>query len=50
VPLGEGEELYNNSGAKDKQFLVVPNADHNDLMILGKEHYLEAIEQFVKNS
>ena len=48
VPLGEGEELYNNSGAKDKQFLVVPNADHNDLMILGKEHYFKAIEQIVK--
>ena len=48
VPLEEGKELYNNSGAKDKRFLMIPNAEHNDLMIVGKKQYYKAIEEFVK--
>ena len=39
VPLEEGKELYNNSAAKDKRFLIIPNADHNDLTIVGKKQY-----------
>ena len=47
VPFEEGKELYNNSAAKDRHFLVIPDADHNDLMIIGKEQYFKTIEQFV---
>ena len=48
VPLEEGKELYNNSAAKDKRFLIIPDADHNDLMIVGKGQYFKAIEEIVK--
>jgi len=48
VPLEEGKELYRNSAGKDKRFLIIPNADHNDLMIVGKKQYFKAIEEFVK--
>ena len=48
VPLEEGKELYNNSAAKDKRFLTIPNAEHNDLMIVGKKQYFKEIEEFVK--
>ncbi len=48
VPLEEGKELHNNSAAKDKRFLTIPNAEHNDLMIVGKKQYFKAIEEFVK--
>lgn len=48
VPLEEGKELYKNSAAKDKRFLIIPNADHNDLVIAGKKQYFKAIEEFVK--
>ena len=47
VPLEEGKELYHNSAAKDKRFLTIPNAEHNDLMIVGKKQYFKAIEEFV---
>jgi fermentation-respiration switch protein FrsA (DUF1100 family) len=47
VPLKEGKELYENSAAKDKKLVIIPNADHNDLMIVGKKQYFEAIEEFV---
>jgi len=48
VPLKEGKELYENSAAKNKKLVIVPNADHNDLMIVGKKQYFEAIEEFVR--
>ena len=48
MPLEEGKELYKNSAAKDKRFLIIPNADHNDLLIVGKKQYFETIEEFVK--
>ena len=48
IPLEEGKELYENSGAKDRRFEIIPNSDHNDLMIMGKEQYFKAIEEFIK--
>jgi len=47
VPLKEGEELHNNSAAKDKRLIIIPDANHNDLMIVGKEQYFKAIKDFV---
>ena len=48
VPLEEGKELFRNAGAKDKRLVIIPDADHNDLMLVGKEQYFKAIEEFVK--
>jgi len=48
VPLQEGEELFRNAAAKDKRLVIIPDADHNDLMLVGKEQYFKAIEEFVK--
>jgi len=50
VPLEEGKELYNNSAAKYKRLVIIPDADHNDLMIVGKKKYFKAIEEFVKTA
>jgi len=49
ILLEEGKELYESSRAKDKHFEIIPNSDHNDLMIVGKEQYFKAIEEFVKS-
>jgi hypothetical protein len=48
IPIDEGKELYNNSAAKDKRLVIIPNADHNDLFTIGKKQYYKAIEEFVK--
>ena len=48
VPLEEGEELYNSSSAKHKRFLMIPNANHNDLMVAGEKAYFEALKEFVE--
>jgi hypothetical protein len=49
IPVDEGKELYENSAAKDKRLVIIPNADHGDLFIVGKEQYYKAIREFVKN-
>ena len=47
IPLQEGQELYESSGASDKNIFIVPGADHNDVMIVKQEQYFKAIEDFV---
>jgi len=47
ISVKEGEELYQNSGAKDKSILIIPGADHNDVMIVRQSLYFDTIEEFV---
>ena len=42
LPVAEGRELYQNSGAKDKKLLVIPQADHNDVMIVDRDLYFKS--------
>lgn len=49
LPADEAKELYDNSAAKDKRLVIIPNAGHDDLFTVGKEQYYRAIEEFVKD-
>ena len=44
----EGKELYQNSGARNKEILIVPGAGHNDIMIANQQLYFDKIEEFIK--
>jgi len=46
VPFKQGERLYG-AAPSPKQKLWLPNADHNDVYMVGGKDYLEAIESFV---
>ncbi len=48
LPVSEGHELYQNSGAKDRRLLVIPGADHNDIMVVNEKLYFGTIDDFVK--
>ncbi len=48
ISVKEGEELYGNSGAQDKRLLIIPRADHNDVMIVKQNLYFDTIEKFIK--
>ncbi|NPV90632.1 MAG: prolyl oligopeptidase family serine peptidase [Firmicutes bacterium] len=50
VPLREAEHLYENLGSPDKRMLVIPGADHNDIMFVGLEQYFNAIQRFIKET
>lgn len=39
--------LYEASGAQDKHLIVVPDANHNNLMIVGSVPYFRALRSFV---
>ena len=48
ISVEEGKELYQNSGAQEKRILIIPEADHNDIMIAKQNLYFDTIEEFVK--
>jgi len=47
IPAEDGEELYRRSAAEEKELLLIPGAGHNDLMMVGKAQYFQAIRRFV---
>jgi len=48
IPVTEGKELYDLSGSQKKSLLYIPDAGHNDILVLGLETYMGAIEKFTK--
>jgi hypothetical protein len=47
IPFTEGETLFHNVAAKDKRLVIIPKANHNDIMLVGMERYFKAIKEFV---
>ncbi|MDY6966084.1 MAG: alpha/beta hydrolase [Halobacteriota archaeon] len=47
IPLFIGKEIYNGLPSKDKRLVVIPGADHNDLMLVGMDLYFKEIRDFV---
>ncbi len=48
ISVKEGKELYQSSGTQDKEILIIPGADHNDIMIVKHSLYFDTIEEFIK--
>jgi pimeloyl-ACP methyl ester carboxylesterase len=46
IPASEGEALFHNTAAKNKRLVIIPGANHNDIMWIGKEKYFQAIKEF----
>ena len=49
IPLSEAEELLRVCAAEEKRLVVIPRADHNTLMMKGRDQYFQAIEGFIKS-
>ena len=47
IPVAEPGKLQADSGAKTKQFHIIPGADHNSLIGVGGPLYFETIKKFV---
>ncbi|HEY3277609.1 MAG TPA: alpha/beta fold hydrolase [Syntrophorhabdaceae bacterium] len=47
VPMGEAEDLRDTIKSEEKQLLVIPAADHNDVMFVGLNEYFKAIRAFL---
>jgi hypothetical protein len=49
IPLREAEELLHLCAAEEKRLVVIPRADHNTLMMKGRDQYFQAIEGFIRS-
>jgi hypothetical protein len=50
VPLREAEDLHKNIGATDKELIIIPGADHNNIMFVGFDEYFGAIQRFIQRT
>lgn len=48
IPVSEAIELYESSGAEDKELFIIPGADHNDLWFVAGEKYYDKVKSFVE--
>jgi fermentation-respiration switch protein FrsA (DUF1100 family) len=47
IPFSDGQALYEACGARDKTFLSIPGANHNDIFIRGLSEYMAAVKELV---
>jgi len=47
VPSTEGEALFHDAATKDKKLVIIPKANHNDIMLVDIERYFKAIKEFI---
>lgn len=50
ISLWQAETLQAESGAKAKEFQIIPGADHNSLIAVAGQLYFQAINKFVEKS
>lgn len=46
VPVRQGKDLFETLGSQSKELVIIPGADHNDIMFIDSESYMNAIENF----
>jgi alpha-beta hydrolase superfamily lysophospholipase len=46
VPIAEAERIQASSAARNKQFIVIPGAEHHTVGITGGDLYIQTIKQF----
>lgn len=49
IPVGQGLLLHRYCAAQDKHLVLIKNAGHNNLMMVGRSQYFDAIQKFVSS-
>ena len=47
IPVKNGYALYEYAASEKKQLLIIPQAGHNDLLLIGFRKYLDAVEKIL---
>lgn len=47
IPLSEGKTIFDNISADEKRLLIIPNANHNTIMMMGRDAYFRSIKELV---
>ena len=45
IPFSEGQALYEASPAREKRFLMIPGANHNDIFLRGMGEYMGGVKE-----
>ena len=48
IPFSQGEILHDSCPSKNKIFLPIPNANHNNILGVDPKRYFEEVEKFIK--
>ncbi len=48
VPPKEARDIFSHLGTDKKELLIIPSANHNDMMLVGFQKYFNAIQQFIE--
>ena len=48
VPFSQGQDLHDSCPSKEKTFLTIPNANHNNIIGVSFQKYLEEVTHFIK--
>jgi len=48
IPPREAKDLYRYLGSDNKQLVIIPSANHNDILSVGFQKYFESLQQFVE--
>ncbi|MCK5589665.1 MAG: alpha/beta hydrolase [Dehalococcoidales bacterium] len=47
IPPTEGKALFENAASRNKNLVIIPDAEHNDIILVGMESYFTAIKEFI---
>ena len=47
IPVKNGYALHEHAACEKKELLIIPNAGHNDLLLVGFQQYIEAVEELL---
>lgn len=47
IPITEVRGLFANAASESKRLVIIKDADHNDIMLVGMEEYFKAIKEFI---
>jgi pimeloyl-ACP methyl ester carboxylesterase len=50
VPIQNGRDIYDHLGTQEKEFLIIPSATHNDIMLVGFKDYFNTLQQFIQRT
>jgi alpha-beta hydrolase superfamily lysophospholipase len=50
VPVQNARDIYHHLGTREKELLIIPSATHNDIMLVGRKDYFNALSRFIEKS
>jgi alpha-beta hydrolase superfamily lysophospholipase len=48
VPLEEAKDIFKHLGTDRKELLIIPSANHNDIMLIGFQKYFDTLQRFIE--